>query len=103
MHCSDLKGKEIQEREYMYMCGWFTLLYSRSENNVVKQLYPNLKKKKALAELFWLMAVITSHCISGSGFDGQKLRESLFPRLSGGFSGSTRNKLFIIGVETSGN
>ena len=34
-------------RKYMYNTNsWFTLLYSRNQNNIVKQLYPNLKRKR---------------------------------------------------------
>ena len=30
----------------MYTCGWFTLLYSGNQHNVVKQLYSNFKEKE---------------------------------------------------------
>ena len=43
MLCGDLNGKEIQKRgdRYMYTNGWCTLLYSRNEHDIVKQLYAN--------------------------------------------------------------
>ena len=38
--CGDLNGKGIQKkREYMYTYSWFSLLYSRNEHNIVKQLH----------------------------------------------------------------
>ena len=30
-------GRNPKERGYMYLCGWFTLLHSRNEHNIVKQ------------------------------------------------------------------
>ena len=41
--CGDLNGKEIQKRgdRYMYINGWFTLLY-----NIGKQLYSNKNQNK---------------------------------------------------------
>ena len=31
---------------YMYTYNWFTLIYSRNEHNIVKQLYSNKKKNQ---------------------------------------------------------
>ena len=33
-------------RKYLYTSGWFMLLYSRDQHNIVKQLSTNLKKEK---------------------------------------------------------
>ena len=33
-------------RGHMYTCGWFMLMYGRSQHNIVKQLSSNLKKIK---------------------------------------------------------
>ena len=42
----NLHGKEIQKRGYTYMYSWLTLLFSRNQHNIVKQLYSNKNLKK---------------------------------------------------------
>ena len=37
-----------KERGYMYTYSWFTLLYSRNQHNIVKQLSPIKQKKTTL-------------------------------------------------------
>ena len=39
-------GGGSRGRRYMYTFSWFTLLYSRNQHNIVKQLLWNLKKKR---------------------------------------------------------
>lgn len=41
----DLNGKEIQNREYIYMHSGFTF-YFYSRHSIIKQLYSNKKLKK---------------------------------------------------------
>ena len=36
----------------MYMYIWFTLLYSRNQHNIVKELYSNKNYKKEHSEIF---------------------------------------------------
>ena len=56
MLCGDLNGKEIQKkRGYMYVFSGFTLLYSRNQHNIGKQLYSNknnFKKEKLINHFF---------------------------------------------------
>ena len=41
----------LKGRVYMYTYGWFTLLHSIDEHNVVKQLYPIKKRKNSKAKV----------------------------------------------------
>ena len=51
MLCSDLNGKEIQNRGdiYIYIYRWFTLLYSRKKHSIVKQISSNKNEEKKWA------------------------------------------------------
>ena len=44
---SNLEGWEegSRGREHLYTYGWFTLLYGRTQHNIVKQLFSKLKKQ----------------------------------------------------------
>ena len=39
-------------RGCVFTYGWFTLLYSRNQHNIVKQLYSNLKKRNKIRHTF---------------------------------------------------
>ena len=40
------QGRGSRGRGHMYPCGWFMLMFDRKQQNSVKQLFFNLKKKK---------------------------------------------------------
>ena len=42
----DRVGGRSKRERYMYTYRCFTSLYSRNQQNIVKQLYSNLKKRK---------------------------------------------------------
>ena len=52
-----------RQRRYMYTYRWFTLLYSRNTDNIVKWLYSNTNKIKSpragtISALFWTVTLV---------------------------------------------
>ena len=39
-------GRQVQEGGHVYTCGWFILMYSRGQHNIVKQLSSKKKTQK---------------------------------------------------------
>ena len=57
--CGDLNGREIQKKgRYLYMYSCFTLLYSRNQHNIVKQLYSNF------FHFYWSIVVLQGWLVS---------------------------------------
>ena len=54
-------GRKVQKRGYMYTYGWFILKFDRKQENSIKQLSFNKKRKKNTTVSFHSFSFILNH------------------------------------------